>query len=731
MATNKLSDSAKNLLRNTRRGLAREEAAHAEARRAAARALLQRQPPKPREDAPVATRKADPRRVAVKNAVVPRCAAVLSSKGIKARIQLNLGAAVTSAWTDMDRIVVDMPFSDTDELVDVISTLRGAVYHEGGHISYTTRFTDLLDQWIEANRELLKNNGYATPWATNKWSWKWAWNCLEDQRMEMMVVEDSPRVARYFVPMVLDIVINERRRTKTEEQARNEWDEIQQTLVIHGVIESPRPFDPTSWERLRVAPYVLICQRRYLSRSLRRSLRREFVGVHGEEFTRNVERIVANYVYARSINEAVQAISEFVPLLDQIMLRNTNHEDKQRRNKPFVPYAGTEEGEDNDGTDADEASEGDEGEGTVQSIGNGQQEGEDDPSQQGDGTGTSGKGDEDTETAEDGQPITGQADGEDVDGEDAAGEQQTSGEGDTSHTDDGQGGTQQSIGTDEADHSVDSLLRKEQERSEEEMADDETIQSDIRAVNELLWSGNCGSGLESIDTGRHEDAAVVARAHNLSQQVVTAFREVTMDAQPTWQEGQRRGVLNVNRWVTRQVGDLECWRSWSDEVAPAVNIAVSVLLDYSGSMSDNCTELSVMAFAMKSACDELGIPCTVSLWDHNAVLLWDGMDRASYVPEIHAAGGTDPRMALEDVPNQRFDKAKHIVLVMTDGQFSSATNWLDEYRTEGSMFLGVVFGRSSSDASMATMGFDRWLSTPTLEPMVRMLEEAIIDMAEV
>ena len=134
----------------------------------------------------------------------------------------------------------------------------------------------------------------------------------------------------------------------------------------------------------------------------------------------------------------------------------------------------------------------------------------------------------------------------------------------------------------------------------------------------------------------------IGEASNLAEDMQRSFEAATMDIAPAWHEEQRRGIVNVLRYATRQPGDVEFFRGWVDNGAPGHDIAVSVLLDYSGSMGGVTEQLAKVAFASKAACHRLGMPCTVVLWDTNARTLWDAGETAEHLPVIQAAGGTNP-----------------------------------------------------------------------------------------
>ena len=92
------------------------------------------------------------------------------------------------------------------------------------------------------------------------------------------------------------------------------------------------------------------------------------------------------------------------------------------------------------------------------------------------------------------------------------------------------------------------------------------------------------SDLDAYIGGIASNGELIAEAEVLAQQIEDAFHAHTMDRAPAWVEQQRRGVLNVGRYMTRNPGDTEFFRQWTEDDRPGFDIAVSVLLDYSCSM---------------------------------------------------------------------------------------------------------------------------------------------------
>ena len=735
----KLSEQAKHILRNQRRQLAQQQAAAASRAAIEARTLLGREYQPLGFGAPVVreyTTYTDTA-LAYHRGVVPRVAAVLASEGVQAQVNYRLDSDVDkAAWTDFSSINVHFPVTEDADPYEVSCILRGLGYHEGGHIRFTVRMQNLFEAYIN-DRAIpqTRRDQVNELWTKQRNLRHYAWNVAGDQRMENLVVEDSPRKAKYFAPMVIDMVIDYQRTQQDPALAKEAWNDLMKELQRMGVIDQPLPFDQRAVDQQRVASYPLVAWRRYLPKDLRRKMRATFVDVWGLDMAKHIELCILTYIRAKDARTMVDAVVELAPLLRQVMVPpQTDHQqlvnkswyrDGESRKQPS-PGASMD--------DSDGELDGDPSEGEGEGQGDDSEDGNEAQAKPGKGeqpdNGTSNGNGGDTSKGEKFQakPTEGEFDGGEQAPTDGHEEQIV------------QGGKGQGHST--ATHDVDKYdeVRKALEdakaEADEAVRNDTAVQQDVASFNQAFYQDTTGSRLLPYTTRPNEDETCVAQGMAMAAQMVQAFQEVNTEKLPSWQEGQTRGVLNVGRYVTRQPGDREFFRAWADEDQPGRDVAVSVLLDYSGSMGGSENALAAVAYAMKSACDELDSRCTVALWAHQATLLWSGTERAPFVPVIVPNGGTDPGMVLEDVVNHRYDRAKHIILIMTDGGFNSRDNWLNAHRTEGSYFLGAIYnpgqanGGKAVEESMARMGFDRYAAIGELDPLVRMLEQAVIDVSE-
>lgn len=215
-------------------------------------------------------------------------------------------------------------------------------------------------------------------------------------------------------------------------------------------------------------------------------------------------------------------------------------------------------------------------------------------------------------------------------------------------------------------------IRQALQEAREERNNDGQIVNDIKAYNHALHNARNRLPLPRIAPSIDPDPTATTAALRLNQSLRRLMEQARAEQAPSWQSHQRRGILDVRGYVTRQPGQSDFYRNYAEGGDLRLpNMAVSVVLDGSGSMSHAIQELAIAAFGMKSACDVVGIPCTVTVYDTHAHLLWDQDDTPREVPyNIAPLGGTEPKRCLDMLDLQKAGKANHLVIIMTDGAWS-------------------------------------------------------------
>jgi len=178
-------------------------------------------------------------------------------------------------------------------------------------------------------------------------------------------------------------------------------------------------------------------------------------------------------------------------------------------------------------------------------------------------------------------------------------------------------------------------------------------------------------------------------------------------------------------YLTHDPGDTDYWAYYEGEGSTGHNLAVSVLLDTSGSMEAFMDQLSISAYGIRLACDALDIPCTISTFDTQASSLYPHDEDAQPV-HIYSGGGTNPRAALKQVKNQRLDKARHLVVCMTDGSWAGVKS-IKPFVEPGQHWLLIALGDSPYCMTYVEgKGADATMFISEVEDLPRVIEKSLV-----
>ena len=754
------TDLGKSIMQRERQRLAREQAALAEKLAADAvesRKLAVRQA----VENPV--RDADR---AIQRSIVRRVAGVLASEGVNPSITVESISSrqPINAWTDFSQIYVGYHVHKDVRLTAAV--LRGLFYHEGGHIRFTVPFPTLTAMAAADGADV------TIPGNLNRNQVHHAWNLLEDQRMETAVVSDSPRKAGYFVPMVLSelaLTVNDAAANwplmvwrrylpskvvagarklfviKNGEHGEEYAQQIEQ--IVDTYVQST---DAVTMHTAVIDMANMLQVITPLSYNLNNA---------GHQNMRNVTRepdpdallipidpsmipepcededepdpdAFDPYHLLQVIIAAWNAPETLVNIQYVVNTTEDAEEDPTPSNGNSPQPSAPEEDEDEADEPEDEPEDEEEDDEPATDNGTGKDskdskpEADNEADDDEDDSDDDGKGDDDTE--DDTDDSTDEGDDDDADEGGSTG----------THDDDGADNEDDYDDTgDGADEDEDDLtdedLRETLAEAEDERLQDPTLDQDVKSFADSRH--DAASKLDIYTGGRSTDVMAIAEASNLADEMQRAFEAATVDMAPAWHEQQRRGIVNVLRYQTRQPGDVEFFKGFVDNGNPGCDIAVSLLLDYSGSMGSAMEALAKVAYASKAACDRLDVPCTVVLWDTEARVLWDASERAEYLPVICDAGGTNPAIALADLDNQMYGKSKHIVMIMTDDDWSSQAPSLAAFRQEGRTIIGLGYNSGWSEGdiaeSMRKKGADAAYQITDLEQIPRYLEQTLSAMA--
>jgi hypothetical protein len=227
---------------------------------------------------------------AIINSVADGQRAVLRSWGMGASVYASVDHwnTVLSAYTDFNNIFVKYPVktlpddSDHDASRKFAIEIRGILQHEIGHLRFTLPYNDLRKRVDEMSRTLL--DGHAKS--------HYAWNILEDQRMETLVVQAVPRIASYFESMVAKHILYP----------------VTRSLLHSKHVVSNDAEILNTW--------ILVSNRSYIKPELRRLARQAFIE-RGYDADRWYD-IVESYKTADNIDDMVKAVVDAATFLESL-----------------------------------------------------------------------------------------------------------------------------------------------------------------------------------------------------------------------------------------------------------------------------------------------------------------------------------------------------------------------------------------------------------------------------
>lgn len=713
--TNKinLSPEAKRELQRLRRKIAREQARSAQAEMDSARTELSI-----RKSAQ-SKKEGKRQSIAILRHLVGLCRAVNASFGVSVPVHLQPQEGYdinrdrpTSpiAYTDYQSITVKYPLpyvrtgkgaeetlyaNDPQSLARLVSEVKAFQYHELGHILFSLPLSSLFTEAHAHTPETwAKTQGVGELYYT-QYEVKRTNNILEDQRMETALVHESPYLARYLTLVVLNWVLND------------------------GKFRPKNINHPLGEKIAEASQYLLVVNRRYLPIDVRRASRKKFAEVYGEANTVRAETIIRAYCSATNSVDMVKATFLFHQFLEDIALippkmdEHWNSGGKPKKSTEETADSSDEQDDDDRRVRVSKSKDTDDESTTKQSTGKDDDDeaeeesgaGDDDESDSSEDEGNSkGNSDSDADDSDDSDGDTGSgsdSDGDEGDGDsDGDGSQSSSSNADSDSGDDGDsdGSDSPIAGTNERtsdevtqeSNDLNNRLKELQQETSESISGDADITDTLRNINhDMNADGDVPLRPETRVSPMLDDLKVTAE--EISGRLTRSFDSAVSSALPVWEEGHREGILNPFRYRTRLAGDHNYRRTLSSEGNTGLDIAVSLLLDTSGSMCQEGGNLGVSAWAIKNACDRVGVDCTVLTFDSDSRELWRAEDRNVEPVVLHPNGGTDPKEAISRLDSHRNGQTYHLVIVLTDGIWSGDVTF-DDHASDGRIVLGVALG---------------------------------------
>jgi hypothetical protein len=144
--------------------------------------------------------------------------------------------------------------------------------------------------------------------------------------------------------------------------------------------------------------------------------------------------------------------------------------------------------------------------------------------------------------------------------------------------------------------------------------------------------------------------------------------------EPNWETQVDTGRLNVTRYLQGEEFDT-CFDEWHEGRNDVVAIEAVILLDKSGSMSGrNADEAYKSMFAIKSALEKVEARTSVVLFDYSTTLLYGADEKAgTTIRDGGASGGTNPEQAILYAKRvlAETDKPIKVLFMITDGAWDT------------------------------------------------------------
>jgi hypothetical protein len=636
--------------------------------------------------------------------------------------------ASAPAWTDGKRISMDearvLQVFAEQSLGDAILTFKGTNFHELAHVLFTPRHDDAIGVWI-------KDNHY---------KYKWAWNALEDQRIETLYTALYPPTVPYFRNSSYRWLLNETVGTD----------------YFYRV-------------------YSLVGGRKYLDRSVRRAARQAFVDHYGVQVADAVDRVVNEYIalpLPGSQDRAIELVEEFYRLLRGTDLENYLKEQGGKcggegagKNGAVDPEKAIEaavrvrENQDEEAKqdeadgpqeqrqapssggypeDDQDTPEGEEQESQAPSTGGYPEDDQDrdnDESDDNQGSAQGSKGDQNEDIADKGDQAQGQDDSAKNPGNGNNGSE-------SEDANDGSPGTGASTGT--QDKPPVDPAKELQDALSEALADtltDEKLQQDIDRSVEAFKANAAGKGEPEQQPSYDDYVEVDAQDDTIAtvQKIVAQLRMLKTDAEATWIRERINGTrVNVNHVIRNQADPthLEVFEEWDEGYEEEAKTEVVIALDLSGSMANVLPQCSQALWALKKSFDKVEVPTTVLGFSNSNVVLY-GKDEKLQGLKVRQFGdwaGTVPRDTLLYAHRllAKSGATNKVLIVITDGVWSGykedgadPENVVADIRKRGGSTL--LFGVNGHRTASQDHGFEQTADLTDIGDIVRIVKDLVVN----
>jgi len=561
--------------------------------------------------------------------VFQRANSVIALRPIKVHIVNDENGA--PAWSGANDVWFNEAKINDKFDTETLLSIQGLDFHELAHVRYTPRNGSEICLWV------IENN-----------YWK-AFNALEDQRIETLMVGRFPSTVNWLTATVAQFILN------TPEAIEN--------------------------------AYPLLRGRRYLPLEIRQLARKHY---RKQENIVALAEVIDEYrllLFPDDTERAKELIARFAELIQGDNLADPNghdsrpfqgHESSDSRPAPKREQerdrknAEKQEKEldkedsqsSSDDSDSDD-SDSDDSDSQSNSSADDSADDSDDSDSNGNGAGDS-DDDDDSDSKEDSDSSS--ADfgdvtvSEDSDSDDDDSDFDDSYEADNLSRHAGAGGKSKTANSKEVTDTMEEII---QSVTEDLM--DNLNKLSMQVVGKPLM-GTVEA--ESVSRADYRSVSATADLVSVQRSFARELERLKANYDPSWLTEQRSGKLNAKRYMqgasVRTLFDK--WQSGRDDVTA---IEAVILLDRSSSMQGhNAKEAYKSLWAIKRSLDKVQASTTVYTFDSHTRLLYSADEKAdTTIRDSGASGTTQPEVAILNAQNilANTDKPIRILFMITDG----------------------------------------------------------------
>lgn len=557
--------------------------------------------------------------------VFQRANSVIALRPIKVHIVNDENGA--PAWSGANDVFFNEAKINDKFDSETLLSIQGLDFHELAHVRYTPRNGSELCLWV------IENN-----------YWK-AFNALEDQRIETLMVGRFPSTVNWLTATVAQFILN------TPE------------AIEHA--------------------YPLLRGRRYLPLEIRQLARKHYAK---QENIVALAEVIDEYrllLFPDDTERAKELIARFAELIQGDNLADPNghesrpfhgHEssdsrpapkreqERDRKNAEKQEKELDKEDTQSSSADSDDSDSDDDSQ-SNSSADNSADDSDTDSDSNGNGAGDSDDdSDDDSDSKEDSNSSSDFGDVTVAEDSDDDSEFDDSYEADNLSRHAGAGGKSKTANSQEVTDTMEEII---QSVTEELM--DNLNKLSMQVVGKPLM-GTVSA--ESVSRADYRSVPATADLVTVQRSFARELERLKANYDPSWLTEQRSGKLNAKRYMqgasVRTLFDK--WQSGRDDVTA---IEAVILLDRSSSMQGhNAKEAYKSLWAIKRSLDKVHASTTVYTFDSHTHLLYSADEKAdTTIRDSGASGTTQPEVAILNAQNilATTDKPIRILFMITDG----------------------------------------------------------------